>query len=80
MTHITRNSRASDDRLLGWLALRLDHSAFPPMPGDRARDGFAAKVKGPRPRVTMAASQTPGALTECATSDDRAGADMEGAA
>ena len=27
MTHITRNSRASDDRLLGWLALRLDHSA-----------------------------------------------------
>lgn len=27
MTHITRNSRASDDRLLGWLALRVDHSA-----------------------------------------------------
>lgn len=27
MTHITRNSRASDDRLLGWLALRMDHSA-----------------------------------------------------
>ena len=27
MTHITRNSRASDDRLLGWLALRMEHSA-----------------------------------------------------
>lgn len=27
MTHITRNSRASDDRLIGWLALRMDHSA-----------------------------------------------------
>lgn len=73
MTHITRNSRASDDRLLTWLALRMDHSAFPPLTGDRDRDGFAAKVKGRWPRVTMAASQTPGALTECATSDDRAG-------
>lgn len=27
MTKIARESRASDDRLLGWLALRLDHSA-----------------------------------------------------
>ena len=27
MTHITRESRASDERLLCWLALRLDHSA-----------------------------------------------------
>lgn len=51
-------------------------SILPPMPGNRDRDGFAASKKG-RHQVAgfVAASHSPGALTECATSDDRAGAD-----
>lgn len=49
-------------------------SILPPMPGNRDRDGFAAKKKG-RHQVAgnVAASQSPGALTECAHITTRAG-------
>lgn len=51
-------------------------SILPPITGNRSRDGFAASKKG-RHQVAgnVAASHSPGALTECAHITTRAGAD-----